>query len=213
MILGVIFDLDGVLVSTDEMHYRGWKRIADEEGLPFDRSVGHRQRGVGRMESLDILLENSPRTYTPEQRVAMADRKNGYYREFLQTLTPNDILPGARQMLWALRRRGIRLAVGSSSRNAPVIMRQTDLLREVDVIVDGNDITRTKPDPEVFLLAASRLGLAAESCLVVEDAMAGIEAGRRAGMPVFGIGTPDRLPGVAHTAPSLADVTPDELLA
>ena len=213
MIRGVIFDLDGVLVSTDEMHFRAWERLAREEGIPFDRSIGHRQRGVSRMESLDILLEKSPRAYTAEERTALAARKQGYFRDLLNTLTPADALPGAVQMLRAMRERGIRTAVGSSSRNAPVIMERLGFNGAVDVVADGNDIRHSKPDPEVFLIAAQRLGLRPEECLVIEDAASGIEAGRRAGMPVFGIGTPERLPGVRHMARNLAEVTPEELLA
>lgn len=185
---GVIFDLDGVLVSTDEFHYRGWARLAEDEGIPFSRGDNHRQRGVSRMESLDILLEKSARTYTKEQKLEMAARKNRYYVELLQNLTPEDALPGARDILVALRASGMKLAVGSSSRNTPLIMEKTDLCRYFDSVADGNDITRSKPDPEVFLLAAERLGLKPEECVVVEDAEAGVEAARRAGMRVVGVG-------------------------
>jgi beta-phosphoglucomutase len=213
MIRGVIFDLDGVLVTTDELHYRAWKRLADGEGIPFDRAVNERLRGVSRMESLEILLERSPRTYTSEQKAILADRKNAAYRESLHALTPADVLPGAREMLAELRRRGVRTAVGSSSRNAPLILERTGLGDSLDVVVDGNDISRSKPDPEVFLLAAERLGLSARECLVVEDAVAGIEAGRRAGMAVFGIGTPEKLPGVKRLALGLAEVSVESLLS
>jgi beta-phosphoglucomutase len=212
-IRGIIFDLDGVLVTTDELHYRAWKRLADEEGIPFDRAVNERLRGVSRMESLEILLERSPRDYTREQKLALAERKNATYRESLHMLTPGDVLPGVPETLAELRRRGIRTAVGSSSRNAGLILDRTGLGGEFDAVVDGNDISRSKPDPEVFLLAARRLGLAAAECLVVEDAMAGIEAGRRAGMAVFGIGTLENLPGTEHLAAGLAQVSVETLLA
>jgi beta-phosphoglucomutase len=185
---GVIFDLDGVLVSTDEFHYRGWARLATEEGIPFTREDNHRQRGVSRMESLEILLKKSPKSYSGEQKLEMATRKNAYYVECLQNLTLADTLPGAREILVALRAAGIKLAVGSSSRNTPLIMEKTDLCRYFDAVADGNDITRSKPDPEVFLLAARRLGLPPEECVVVEDAEAGVEAARRAGMRVVGVG-------------------------
>jgi beta-phosphoglucomutase len=115
----VIFDLDGVLVSTDELHYRAWQRLADEEGIPFDRGVNRRLRGVGRMESLEIMLERSPRPYAPHEEAALADRKNRYYRESLKTLTPGDVLPGVWQILRGLKARGVKVAVASSSRNAP----------------------------------------------------------------------------------------------
>jgi beta-phosphoglucomutase len=213
MIRGVIFDLDGVLVTTDELHFRAWQRLADEEGIPFGRRINERLRGVSRMASLAILLERATRSYDDRERAALADRKNARYRELLESLTPADVLPGARQTLAELKRRGIRIAVASSSRNASTIMDRVGLPRSTfDAVVDGNDITHSKPDPEEFLLAARRLGLAPAECLVVEDATAGIEAGRRAGMHVFGIGTPETLPGAKRTARSLGDVTVGELL-
>lgn len=213
MIHGVIFDLDGVLVSTDELHFRAWQQMADQEGIPFDRQINERLRGVSRMESLEIILERSEREYTPQERAALAERKNATYRRLLQTLTPADLLPGALETVAELRRRGIKTAVASSSRNTPAIMARLGLEGRFDAVADGSDITRSKPAPEVFLLAAERLGLPPADCLVVEDALAGIEGARRAGMAVFGIGSPDKLPGVTHLAPDLAHVTVEELLA
>ncbi|MEI6519859.1 MAG: beta-phosphoglucomutase [bacterium] len=212
MIQAIIFDLDGVLVSTDDLHFQAWKQIADIEGIPFTREDNHRLRGVGRMESLMIILEKAVRKHSFDEKKNMADKKNNIYRESLSTLTPSDILPGAREILEELRQNSIKTAIGSSSKNAMEIMHRTALLNLVDVIIDGNAINETKPSPEVFLKAAQRLGVNAEECLVIEDAMAGIEAGRRAGMAVFGIGTPQTLPGVKYLAKSLADVTVNELL-
>jgi beta-phosphoglucomutase len=212
-IQGVIFDLDGVLVSTDEYHYRGWKRLAGEQGIPFTREDNHRLRGVSRMESLEILLEKSEERYSEAEKAAMADRKNTYYVQFLQDLTPDDALPGARAMLEGLRKRGMKLAVGSSSRNTPLIMAKVDLDRYFDAVADGNDITNSKPDPEVFLIAAERLGLKPEACLVVEDAEAGVEAARRAGMAVFAIGPAERHPGCVNRADGLDEVTPERMLS
>ncbi len=213
MIRGVIFDLDGVLVTTDQLHYRAWKQMADAEGIPFDRQINERLRGVSRMESLAIILERAARSYTPTEREALAARKNETYRALLQELTPDDLLPGARETVLALRRRGLRTAVGSSSRNTPLILERVALRPLFDAVADGNDITRSKPDPEVFLLAAERLGLPPADCLVIEDAVAGIEAGRRGGFPVFGIGTPESLPGVARVAPGLGAVSVEALLS
>lgn len=212
MIRGVIFDLDGVLVTTDELHYQAWKQVADQEGIYFDRTINHRLRGVSRMESLEIILERAGRQYSPEEKLAMANRKNNLYRELLQTLTPADILPGVNAILAELRRRGIKMAIASSSKNTPLILSRVGLKDAFDVVADGNDITHSKPHPEVFLLAAQRLGLPPADCLVVEDAVAGIEAGRRAGMAVLGIGTPETLPNVQPLATSLAEISIEKLL-
>lgn len=212
-IKGVIFDLDGVLVVTDECHYKGWKRLADEEGIPFTHEDNHRLRGVSRMDSLELLLEKASRQYTDAEKLEMATRKNNYYVAFLEDVTPADALPGSRETLERLRAMGIKLAVGSSSRNTPLIMAKVDLSRYFDAVADGNDITNSKPDPEVFLLAAERLGLAPEECVVVEDAEAGVEAARRAGMRVFAIGPAARHPNVQTRADNMAAVTPGDLLA
>jgi beta-phosphoglucomutase len=209
----VIFDLDGVLVATDELHFQSWQQLTAAEGIYFDRTINHRLRGISRMESLEIVLERAPRTYTESEKVALAERKNAFFVALLAKLTPADLLPGVRETLTRLRRRGIKTAVASSSKNAPLILDRLALRPFFDALADGNDITHSKPDPEVFLLAARRLGLPPESCLVIEDAVAGVESARRAGMAVFGIGRAEILPGVARFAPDLAHVTIDELLA
>lgn len=210
---GVIVDLDGVLISTDEMHFAAWSELAAREGIEFTREDNHRLRGVSRMESLEIVLERSRRVYTPEEKAAMAEAKNARYRELLATLTPRDPLPGAREVLESLRARGVKTAVGSSSRNAREILDRMDLSRLLDVVADGNDIRRSKPDPEVFLLAAERLGLKPSECLVVEDAAAGVEAGVRGGFRVLGIGNPAMLPGARRCVSGLGAITLDGLLS
>lgn len=212
MIRGVIFDLDGVLVTTDELHYQAWQQVADQEGIYFDRTINHRLRGVSRMDSLEIILERATREYTPEEKMTMAHRKNNLYRELLQTLTPADVLPGVQTILAELRRRGVKMAVASSSRNTPLILSRVGLQDAFDAVADGNDISHSKPHPEVFLLAAQRLGLPPTECLVVEDAIAGIRGGQRAGMAVLGIGTPETLPSVQPLAASLAEVSVEEML-
>lgn len=184
----VIFDLDGVIVSTDECHYLAWKKMCDEEGIYFDRKINERLRGVSRMESLEIILERAQHLYSSDEKTAMSDRKNRYYVEYIKSLTPQDILPGVLENLHRLRENGILIAVGSSSKNTPIILRQIGLDNYFDAVSDGNCIRHSKPDPEVFLTAASMLGVAAKDCLVVEDANAGILAGRRAGMKTLGIG-------------------------
>ena len=188
MIKAIIFDLDGVLVSTDELHYRAWKALAGRLGVPFDRAKNDRCRGISRMASLDIVLEDAPTAYTPAEREAFAAEKNETYRAMLASLTPADTLEGVLPTLAELRRRGYRLALASVSKNAPLILERTGLDRYLDAVADGNCITRSKPDPEVFLKAAEKLGMACESCAAMDDALAGIEAGRAAGMLTIGFG-------------------------
>lgn len=212
MLAAVLFDLDGVLVSTDEFHYRGWKRLADELGIAFTRADNERCRGVSRMESLEIVLEGAERAYSDADKQAFAERKNAYYRELLADMGPDDVLPGGRALLAGLRACDVRIAIASSSRNAGTIIDRVGLRDAVDALVDGNDISRSKPDPEVFLRAAAAVATEAPHCLVVEDAVAGIEAGRAAGMPVLGIGTDESLPGVAHRVVSVAEVDADRLI-
>lgn len=178
----VIFDLDGVIVSTDECHYRAWKKTADEEGIYFDRKINDRLRGVSRMDSLEIVLERAERLYTDEEKVELAERKNNYYKEYIKKLTKDDILNGVNENLAELKANGIKVAIGSSSKNTPDILKYTGLDNYFDAVSDGNNITKSKPDPEVFLKAADMLGVPYEKCLVVEDADSGIEAGKRAGM-------------------------------
>ena len=186
---GVIFDLDGVIVSTDDCHYRAWKKMADEEGIEFDREINERLRGVSRMDSLEIILEKATKAYSDAEKQEMATRKNNYYVELIGALTPADILPGAMDVLNWLKEHGVKVAIGSSSRNTPIILRQIGLDGFFDAVADGNQITRSKPDPEVFLLAAKLLGLDPAVCMVVEDADAGVEAALAGGMRVLGVGS------------------------
>ena len=187
MIKAVIFDLDGVIVSTDDCHYEAWKKMSDEEGIYFDKEINNRLRGVSRMDSLEIILERAEKEYSDSEKEEMAERKNNYYKEFITKLTPNDILPGAMNTLEELRKNGIKIAIGSSSKNTPVILKQIGLDNYFDAVSDGNNITKSKPEPEVFLKAADMLGIPYSECAVVEDADAGIEAGNRAGMKTVSV--------------------------
>lgn len=187
MIKAVIFDLDGVIVSTDDCHFRAWKRMADEEGIYFDREINNRLRGVSRMASLDIVLERSKREYSEREKQELAERKNEYYKELICELTPDDILPGVMDKLENLKENGIKIAIGSSSKNTPIILKQIGLDGYFDAVSDGNNITHSKPDPEVFLKAAEMLNIPPEDCMIVEDADAGIEAGKRAGMKTLAV--------------------------
>jgi beta-phosphoglucomutase len=209
----VIFVLDGVIVSTDEFHYLGWKKIADEEGIPFDRERNHRLRGVSRMESLAILLEPATRQYSAQEKEILATRKNSYYRDLLNTLSPADILPGVMEFCDALRKRGIKLAIGSSSRNSPAILQQIGLGSYFDATADGNDITRSKPDPEVFLLAAKKLGVKPADALVVEDAESGVAAAIAGGFHCIAVGAAAGDSRAHLQAADLTGVSVDDVLS
>ena len=182
-IKGLIFDLDGVLLSTDHYHYLAWKKLADRLGIPFSEEDNEKLRGVSRMESLEIVLRKKESLqFSPEEKAALATEKNDCYREYLQQLTPEHVTEEVRSTLKELRARGYFLAVGSSSKNAKFILEKTATTSYFDAIADGNDIVRSKPDPEVFETAAKFLGLEAKQCAVIEDAEAGLEATVRAGM-------------------------------
>ncbi len=188
-IKAVIFDLDGVICFTDEYHYLAWKEMADGMGVYFDREINNRLRGVSRMASLDIILERySGPELSAEEKEALATKKNGIYRELLGRMSPADLSDEVKNTLDALRGRGLKLAIGSSSKNAPFILERIGLGDYFDAISDGNNISRSKPDPEVFLKAAEFLGLESSVCLVVEDAVAGAEAGHAGGFTVACVG-------------------------
>ena len=201
-----IFDLDGVIVSTDSLHYRAWKALADSEGIYFDEEINNRLRGVSRMESLEIILERATRTYTDEEKVAMAEKKNGIYRELLQVLTPSDRLAGVTETLDALRAQGYKLAIGSSSKNTPIILEKIGYSGYFDAISDGNNIKNSKPDPEVFLKAAEFLQLQPSECFVVEDAEAGITAAKAGGFTAIGIGSAAEDPNADYAIQTFADL-------
>lgn len=193
LIKAVIFDVDGVLVRTDELHFHAWSAIAKAEGIAFDRRTNDRMRGVSRMESLEILLERAMRPYPDTEKQSLADRKNTQFRASIETLSENDVVPGVKSLIAALRDRDVRIAAASSSRNARTILERLALAPHFDAIVDGNDITQSKPHPEVFLRAAGLLDVDPAGCVVIEDASAGVEAARRAGMSVIGVGDPQVL--------------------
>lgn len=184
----VLFDVDGVLLSTDEQHYQAWQQLCDEEGIYFDRSINQRLRGVSRMACVDILLERASRPYSDAEKHELAERKNGYYRDAIEALDETALLPGVTAFLDALKERGVRMASASSSKNAPTLLRRTGIEQYFEVQVDGTDIQHSKPHPQVFSLAAERLGVEPANCLVLEDAEAGIAAGRAAGCRSVALG-------------------------
>ena len=185
---GVIFDLDGVICPTDEYHYLAWKALANRLGIPFDRERNNLLRGVSRMASLEIILEKADKTYTEEEKNAFAEEKNTLYRSLLGRMSAADLSDEVRATLDALRARGLKLAIGSSSRNTPFILDRIGLGSYFDAVADGNCITRSKPDPEVFLKAASFIGLNPAVCLVVEDAHAGVQAAKAGGFDCAAMG-------------------------
>ena len=202
----VIFDLDGVLVSTDEYHFQAWKQLANEENIYFDRKINERLRGVSRMDSLEIILERSRISYRDEEKKTLASRKNGYYISNIENLTPNDMLPGALVSINRLKEAGKLIAIGSSSKNTLLILEKLGIKEYFDAIVDGNQIKNSKPDPEVFLLGAEKMNVKPEECLVVEDAASGVEAGKSAGMKVLGVGSAKNHPLADYRANSLAGI-------
>ncbi|MGN1095600.1 MAG: beta-phosphoglucomutase [Eubacteriales bacterium] len=186
---GVIFDLDGVICSTDEYHFEAWSALAEKLGITnFTREDNNRQRGVSRMESLEILLEKSSRTFTEEEKIKLAEEKNNIYVGFLQNMGVFDLDDEVKITLNTLRKAGLKLAIGSSSKNTKLILERIGLGDFFDAVSDGNGISKSKPEPEVFLRAAKMLDLEPSSCLVVEDASAGILAAHRGGFDSAGIG-------------------------
>lgn len=185
---GIIFDLDGVICHTDQYHYQAWKQIADEIGVYFDREINNRLRGVSRMQSLEIILEKAEKQYTEDEKEELEEKKNEAYKKLLQQMSPADLSEEVKSTLRELRAKGCLLAIGSSSKNTNMILGKLGLGEFFDAISDGTNITRSKPDPEVFLKAAHYLGLQPETCLVVEDALAGIEAAVAGGFDSAGIG-------------------------
>lgn len=184
----IIFDLDGVICSTDEYHYLAWKSIADQLGIPFSRKKNDRLRGVSRMDSLEIVLEDYSGELSPAEKIELAEQKNEQYKQYLASLSSVDLSPEVSDTLRTLRGKGLKLAIGSSSKNTPFILRQLGLGDFFDAVSDGNNITRSKPDPEVFLKAAEMLCAAPGKCLVVEDAVSGAQAGHAGGMKVACVG-------------------------
>lgn len=207
MIKGIIFDLDGVLVSTDELHYQAWKRLAKELGITgFCREDNCRQRGVSRMASLEVVLEKAEKAYTEEEKLLLAEQKNGYYLRLLEKMDKAAVLNGVYEALRFLKQKNLLLAVGSASKNAPLILEKTGLLPYLNQVSCGLDTNKSKPDPEVFLVAAKKLALEPEECLVVEDSAAGIEAAKAGGMRSLGVGPFYRSLGADYAAKDLAAV-------
>ena len=211
MIEAVIFDLDGVLTDTAELHFQAWKALTDERGIPFSRSVNDELRGVGRRESLDIILGHAGLDMTEAERDSLAERKNRLYVRLIASVTPRDILPGVADLLRELRSAGIRIGLASASRNAPEIVRRLEVGPLIDASAAPESVVKGKPDPEIFFRVAEQLGVPFANCVGVEDARAGIRAIRSAGM--FSVGIGNRLSEEADWClPDTRALTYDELL-
>lgn len=188
-----IFDLDGVIVDTARYHYLAWQRLAQELGFVFSKRHNERLKGVSRIRSLEILLEVGGVRLTDKEKQEAADKKNKWYVEYIAQLTPDEILPGVYELLLELKTYRIKRALGSASKNVPIILQRLELTRFFDAVIDGTKVSKAKPDPEVFLKAAKELDILPKHCLVFEDAQAGIESARNAGMRCVGVGDPDVL--------------------
>jgi len=204
---GVVFDLDGVLCHTDMYHYEAWKEIADKINTEFDEEINNLLRGVSRMESLErILWRYTGPPLSAEEKEALATEKNGLYRAKLEQMSPADLPREAAELLDHMDRLGIKKSIGSSSRNAPLILERLGIAGRFDAVADGNDIKHSKPDPEVFLIAAERMGLSPENCLVVEDAEAGAEAAAAGGFDCAGLGDANRVETVKYRLTCLSEL-------
>lgn len=203
-----IFDLDGVIVDTAKYHYLAWKRLADELGVPFGERDNERLKGVGRMRCMDIILELGGLSMAEPEKERHAARKNAMYVEYISAMGRDEILPGAAEYIASLRAGGVGVALGSASRNAPLILERLGISGLFDAVIDGSKVSRSKPDPEVFLAGAAALGREPAYCAVFEDAAAGIEAARRAGMYAVGIGSREDLPEADLVVRGLYELLP-----
>jgi beta-phosphoglucomutase len=199
----VIFDLDGVITDTAHYHYLAWKRLADSVGAPFDEAFNEQLKGVDRMGSLELILARAPRTYTPEEKRALADTKNTHYQELIATMTPDDLLPGALRALEEVRTSGLKIGLASVSRNAFTVLDRLGIRDRFDDVVDAATVVNGKPDPEIFLTAAAHLGVEPKDCLGVEDAAAGVASIKDAGMFAVGVGSPEVLHRADRVIPSM----------
>ncbi|MBO0936767.1 beta-phosphoglucomutase [Fibrella sp. HMF5335] len=213
MIKAFLFDLDGVLVDTAVFHYQAWRRMANSLGFDFTHEFNETLKGVSRMDSLDRILALGGVALPDERKLELAAQKNDWYLELVNQMTPDDILPGAEAFVEQAKRAGMKIALGSVSKNAPLILARVGLTHVFDAIIDGSKITHSKPDPEVFLNGAAELNVQPAECVVFEDAVAGIEAAKRGNMFALGIGSPDVLTEADLVVPSLEHITVAELLA
>ncbi|NBA84351.1 beta-phosphoglucomutase [Emticicia sp. CRIBPO] len=211
MIKGFLFDLDGVIVDTAVFHYKAWKRLANELGFDIDEEFNERLKGISRMDSLNEVLLHGQIEITEEEKIRLATRKNEWYLDLVEDMTPDDVLPYVLDFLELSREAGIKIGLGSASKNAPKILDKTGLIEYFDVIIDGTKVSKSKPDPEVFLKGAQGLQLEAGECVVFEDAFAGVQAAIAAGMKSVGIGKKEVLYNASMVIPDFKGVDPEKL--
>jgi len=209
----VVFDLDGVITDSVKHHFRSWQRVAAEEGLELPPDTSEQLKGLTRQASLDFILRAQNRPFTEQEKARILERKNQYYQEFVQTISSNDVLPGIERLIFELKASGRKLAVASGSKNADVILSKLGLKNLFDVVVDGNQIEKSKPDPEVYLRALDALQVAAFEAVAIEDAIAGVAAAKAAGMKCVGIGSSEHLSGADLVVESTDQLTVEALLS
>jgi beta-phosphoglucomutase len=213
VIKAVIFDLDGVIVDTAHYHFIAWQRLAEELGIAFTEKENERLKGVSRMRSLEIILEIGGVSLSHEKKEELATKKNGWFVEYIEAIRPEEIFKGVKEMLQSLRAKGYRVALASSSKNAETVLRLLQIKDLFDAVVDGTMITHSKPDPEIFLLAAKKIGVDPSQCIVFEDAEAGVESALAAGMKCVGVGSADQLGKANAIVKTTADFAIDQLNA
>ena len=206
-----IFDLDGVIVDTAVYHYKAWKRLANDLGFDFTEEDNEKLKGVSRVRSLELILQWGGVTKTEAEKEVLARRKNDWYVDMISHMTPAEILPGAKEFLKACRAAGIKTALGSASKNSMTILDKINLTHLFDAVIDGNKVSRAKPDPEVFLKGAEELGVSPADCVVFEDAIAGVQAATNGGMKVVGIGLPGVLTGANLVISGLNEMSLEKL--
>lgn len=211
--IACIFDLDGVLVDTAVYHYKAWKQLANSLGFDFTHEQNEQLKGVSRVHSLEKILKWGGVEKTEAEREELGALKNSWYVAMISEMTTDELLPGTLTLLQDLKAAGIKMALGSASKNTALILVKTELTQFFDAIVDGNDVTKSKPNPEVFIKAAGLIGAENQNCIVFEDALAGVEAGIAAGMYVIGVGKPENLPGSQRVIKDLSEISLADLLA
>jgi beta-phosphoglucomutase len=212
MINAFLFDLDGVIVDTAVFHYKAWKRLANQLGFDIDEEFNETLKGISRMDSLDAILKHGGVNLSQSEKEKYAKIKNDWYLELVNQMTVNDILPGVENFLKESRELGIKIALGSASKNASLILEKTGILGLFDAIIDGNHVSKSKPDPEVFLKGAEALEVENDTCVVFEDAFAGVQAAKAAGMVAVGIGSVDVLNNADFVVKGLFEMSPSQII-